>query len=116
MTCVESIDHGTVRELRLARPPVNALNPALCTDLADAVAAAVHDGAHGLVLSGGPNVFSAGLDVPYLYGDTLAGQAVYVNGLDSSDGDITVEYARATNVRLSPVYQPSPAVNYEDVG
>jgi enoyl-CoA hydratase/carnithine racemase len=66
MTCVESIDHGRVRELRLARPPVNALNPALCTDLADAVAAAVSDGVHGLVLSGGPNVFSAGLDVPFL--------------------------------------------------
>jgi enoyl-CoA hydratase/carnithine racemase len=66
MTCVESIDHGQVRELRLARPPVNALNPALCTDLAEAVAAAINDGVHGLVLSGGPNVFSAGLDVPYL--------------------------------------------------
>ena len=39
MACVESIDHDHVRELRLARPPVNALNPALCTDLADAVAA-----------------------------------------------------------------------------
>src|SRR6187551_1060438 len=66
MTCVESIDHGTVRELRLARPPVNALNPALCNDLSEAVAAAVNDNVQGLVLSGGPNVFSAGLDVPYL--------------------------------------------------
>ena len=66
MTCVESIDHGQIRELRLARAPVNALNPALCTDLAEGVAAAIQDGMHGLVLSGGPNVFSAGLDVPYL--------------------------------------------------
>jgi enoyl-CoA hydratase/carnithine racemase len=66
MTCVESIDHGHIRELRLARPPVNALNPALCSELSDAVSAAIDDGVHGLVLSGGANVFSAGLDVPYL--------------------------------------------------
>ena len=63
---VESIDHGAVRELRLARPPVNALDPQLCGDLAAAIAAAVDAGAQGLVLSGGPKVFSAGLDVPYL--------------------------------------------------
>ena len=63
---VESIDHGTVHELRLARPPVNALNPQLCGDLAAAITTAVDAGAQGLVLSGGPKVFSAGLDVPYL--------------------------------------------------
>jgi enoyl-CoA hydratase/carnithine racemase len=63
---VENIDHGAVRELRLARPPVNALDPQLCGDLAAAIAAAVEAGAQGLVLSGGPKVFSAGLDVPYL--------------------------------------------------
>ena len=66
MSCVETIDHGHVRELRLARAPVNALNPALCADLSIAIAAAIDDGVHGLVLSGGPNVFSAGLDVPHL--------------------------------------------------
>jgi enoyl-CoA hydratase/carnithine racemase len=66
MTCIETIDHGHVRELRLARAPVNALNPALCGDLSAAIATALDDGVHGMVLSGGPNVFSAGLDVPYL--------------------------------------------------
>jgi enoyl-CoA hydratase/carnithine racemase len=63
---VENIDHGTVHELRLARPPVNALNPQLCGDLTAAITTAVDAGAQGLVLSGGPKVFSAGLDVPYL--------------------------------------------------
>lgn len=63
---VETIDHGAVRELRLARPPVNALDPQLCGAIAAAVAAAARDGVRGLVLSGGPKVFSAGLDVPYL--------------------------------------------------
>ncbi|MDH5832453.1 enoyl-CoA hydratase/isomerase family protein [Luteimonas kalidii] len=58
--------HGAVHELRLARPPVNALDPALCGELRAAVDAAVSGGAHGIVLAGGPRVFSAGLDVPHL--------------------------------------------------
>lgn len=63
---VDTIDHGTIRELKLARPPVNALNPALCGALTNAITQALADGVQGLVLSGGPKVFSAGLDVPYL--------------------------------------------------
>ena len=63
---VETLDHGPVRELRLARAPVNALNPDLCRELASAVRSAAADDVRGLVLSGGPKVFSAGLDVPYL--------------------------------------------------
>ncbi|GAB3345201.1 enoyl-CoA hydratase/isomerase family protein [Marilutibacter aestuarii] len=66
MSCVETLHHGDLAELRLARSPVNALNPALCTDLRDALEAAIAGGARGIVLSGGPKVFSAGLDVPYL--------------------------------------------------
>ncbi|GAB3727383.1 enoyl-CoA hydratase/isomerase family protein [Luteimonas pelagia] len=70
MSLVERRTHpgegGDIVELRLARPPVNALDPALCGALRDAVAAAIEDGAAGLVLSGGPKVFSAGLDVPHL--------------------------------------------------
>lgn len=65
-TLIETVDHGDIRELRLARAPVNALNPELCAELAAAIARAVGDGVGGLVLSGGPTVFSAGLDVPYL--------------------------------------------------
>ncbi|GAA4863449.1 enoyl-CoA hydratase/isomerase family protein [Luteimonas vadosa] len=59
-------DHGVVRELNMARAPVNALNPDLCVALREAIAAAVGSGAAGLVLSGRPKVFSAGLDVPHL--------------------------------------------------
>ena len=59
--------HGIV-ELRLVRAPVNALDPAVCAQLSDAIGDAVAAGASGLVLSGGPKVFSAGLDVPHLLG------------------------------------------------
>lgn len=66
MSLVETIVHGHVTELRLARSPVNALNPELCNDLGTALAGALANGAGGIVLSGGPKVFSAGLDVPFL--------------------------------------------------
>lgn len=66
MSLVATIDHGAVRELRLARAPVNALDPHLCTGISSSIAEAVAGGAQALVLSGGPKVFSAGLDVPHL--------------------------------------------------
>lgn len=63
---IDTHDHGPIRELRLARPPVNALDPALCLALRDALTQAAQDGVGGVVLAGGPKVFSAGLDVPHL--------------------------------------------------
>ncbi len=66
MSLVETVVHGHVSELRLARPPVNALNPELCHDLLQALDKALVNGARGIVLAGGPKVFSAGLDVPFL--------------------------------------------------
>lgn len=64
---LERIDHdGGIRELKLARPPVNALNPELLASLREAIVAAPGEGVRALVLSGGPGVFSAGLDVPRL--------------------------------------------------
>lgn len=63
---IERQRHADILELRLARPPVNALNPALLSQLREAIVAAPGEGARGLVISGGPSVFSAGLDVPYL--------------------------------------------------
>jgi enoyl-CoA hydratase/carnithine racemase len=63
---IATTDHGAIREIRLARAPVNALNPELCNALRSAISDATAQGVHGLVLSGGPKVFSAGLDVPYL--------------------------------------------------
>ena len=66
MSCVEILHHGDIVELKLARPPVNALDPTLCKDLRGAIDNAIAAGAQGLVLSGGAKVFSAGLDVPFL--------------------------------------------------
>ncbi len=63
---VDTIEHGPIREIRLTRPPVNALNTDLCRALIAALNAAVADGVRGIVLSGGEKVFSAGLDVPHL--------------------------------------------------
>jgi len=59
-----------VLELRLDRPPVNALDPALVDALDGALraafAAAAAERLGALVLSGRPGMFSAGLDVPAL--------------------------------------------------
>ena len=63
---IEIIQHGFIHEIKLARPPVNALNFELLDALVAAVQAAPTYGARGLILSGGEKVFSGGLDVPYL--------------------------------------------------
>ena len=55
-----------IRELRLARPPVNALDPEMVDTLLEAVRSAQTDGTRALVLSGSPGLFSAGLDLPVL--------------------------------------------------
>ncbi|WP_133480203.1 enoyl-CoA hydratase/isomerase family protein [Cognatilysobacter segetis] len=66
MAHVEMQAHGDIIEIRLARAPVNALDPGLCHAIVTAVQVATTDGARGIALTGGPSVFSAGLDVPYL--------------------------------------------------
>jgi enoyl-CoA hydratase/carnithine racemase len=62
---LETIDHGTVRELRLARPPANAINPELMEKLVTALNDA-SESAEAIVISGRPGMFTAGLDVPEL--------------------------------------------------
>ena len=62
---VEIIEHGSVRELRLNRPPVNALDVPFIQALTDAIKEGA-EAAQALVLSGQPRIFSAGLDVPAL--------------------------------------------------
>src|SRR3546814_4937401 len=42
-TLIKRIDHGDVRELRLDRAPVNALNPMVCAQLVEALREAVAD-------------------------------------------------------------------------
>jgi enoyl-CoA hydratase/carnithine racemase len=61
---LEEIRHADVLELRLERPPANALSPELIEALTRAVRGAPARGARGLVLSGRAGMFSAGLDVP----------------------------------------------------
>jgi 3,2-trans-enoyl-CoA isomerase len=61
-----SINHGPVRELRLNRPPVNALSLELVVALRKAIQVAPQENARALVLSATPGRFSAGLDVPLL--------------------------------------------------
>jgi enoyl-CoA hydratase/carnithine racemase len=81
---IEVKKHGPIHEIRLARPPVNALNPDLLLALRDAVEAAPKDGARGIVISGGPNVFSGGLDVPHLMGlDAAALKSAWMGFFDT---------------------------------
>ncbi len=61
-----TIEHGPIRELRLNRPPVNALTGELILALRQAIEAAPQQGVSALILSGSPGRFSAGLDVPLL--------------------------------------------------
>lgn len=59
---LQIIEHGNVREIRLARPPVNALNP----ELVDLLIRTLRESAGecgALVLSGKDGLFCAGLDV-----------------------------------------------------
>jgi enoyl-CoA hydratase/carnithine racemase len=63
---IETHRHGDVVELRLARPPVNALDPELVRVLTAALESAPASGARALVLSGQPGRYSGGLDVPAL--------------------------------------------------
>ena len=65
-TLIEVINHGPIRELRLARPPVNALDTELCRALIAAVTLAMTDDVHGIVLSGSERIFTGGMDVPHL--------------------------------------------------
>lgn len=74
---LERHEHGPLLELRLARPPVNALSPDLIAALRDAVEEGGRQ-AEALVLSGAPGIFSAGLDVPLLAGLGRAAMAEVV--------------------------------------
>ncbi len=62
---LEITDHGNVREIRLARPPANALSGDMVEQLIQALVSAGKE-ADAVVVSGLPGMFSAGLDVPQL--------------------------------------------------
>ncbi|MGD8378571.1 MAG: enoyl-CoA hydratase/isomerase family protein [Gammaproteobacteria bacterium] len=63
---IELFDHGQIVELRLDRPPVNAINADLLEALNRGLDDAARAEARALVISGQPGMFSAGLDVPGL--------------------------------------------------
>jgi enoyl-CoA hydratase/carnithine racemase len=67
------ITHDFITEIRLARPPVNALNTDLLRALRSAIEDSVRADMRGIVLSGAPGLFSAGVDVPALLALDRAG-------------------------------------------
>lgn len=78
---ITTIQHGPVCELRLSRPPVNALSPDLIAALTESVKSAPKQGARAIVLSGTPGRFSGGLDLPLLLTLDRAGMADLLRGL-----------------------------------
>jgi enoyl-CoA hydratase/carnithine racemase len=71
MTMLEITRHEDIREIRLARPPVNALDGGLLNALVAAIEDARESAA--IVVTGRPGVFSAGLDVPAILAMDRAG-------------------------------------------
>jgi Delta3-Delta2-enoyl-CoA isomerase len=65
---IKCIEHGKIRELRLDRPPVNALSPKLIFTLRKEIQVAPGQDVRALILSGLPGRFSGGLDIPVLLG------------------------------------------------
>ncbi len=65
---LDRIEHGEILEIRLNRPPANALDTGLLTALEAALREAEAGGAAGVVLSGKPGLFTGGLDLPFLLG------------------------------------------------
>ena len=70
---LKKIEHGEILEIRLERPPVNALHHPLVHELKAAIEAAPKQGAKAMVLSGMSGMFSAGLDVAFLLQQDQAG-------------------------------------------
>jgi Delta3-Delta2-enoyl-CoA isomerase len=66
MTVLEQIRHGEVLELRMHRAPFNALNPALVSELLQALQKAQRGDCRAIILSGLPGVFSVGVDAAEL--------------------------------------------------
>lgn len=62
MTMMQQVKHGRVVELQMNHPPFNALNPALVSELLQALQGAQKGNARAIILSGTPGVFSVGVD------------------------------------------------------
>jgi 3,2-trans-enoyl-CoA isomerase len=91
---LDQIQHDNILELRLARPPVNAFDDHLSRALREAIEDAPKKGARGIVLSGKPGMFSAGLDVA----------AVLQLDADGRMGDLWREYSELCRaIAASPI-------------
>jgi len=75
---IEIEDSGGIRTLKLARPPVNALDSVLLSRLDAELAAAPAAGVRGIVLTGAGGRFCAGLDVGELFKLDEAGLARFL--------------------------------------
>ncbi len=75
---LQRIEHGEILELRLDRPPANALNLAFLEKIAEALETAPGEGAAGLILSGSPGLFTGGLDLVELASLDDAGMVRFV--------------------------------------
>lgn len=64
--CLQLFNYGAIREIQLARPPVNALDTALLRELIAAIEQAHADDVQGLIISGNDGLLTAGMDVPHL--------------------------------------------------
>lgn len=78
---------GKVGEIRLDRPPMNAISGEVCRQLSECVAAAIaDDDVRALVVWGGPKVFAAGADIKEFpawgHDDALAGSEVLHEAMD----------------------------------
>ena len=104
MLDITSHDNG-IREIQLARPPVNALNLELLRALRAAIDDSVRDGVRGIVLSGAKGLFSAGVDVPALLARDRAGVREYWRELFSLCGTL----ARAPIPLVAAITGHSPA-------
>lgn len=65
---IETLSHGAVHELRMNRPPANALTPELIGALRSSLRRAAEAGARAVVISSAVKLFSGGLDLPVLIG------------------------------------------------
>jgi enoyl-CoA hydratase/carnithine racemase len=86
---LEILDHGPVRELRIARPPINALGSELLQRLDAEIVAARDAGQRALVLSGLPGIFSAGLDMRELLALNDEGVRHFVEGFERVQERVT---------------------------
>jgi 3,2-trans-enoyl-CoA isomerase len=104
MLNITNHDNG-IREIQLARPPVNALNLELLRALHAAIDDSVREGVRGIVLSGAQGLFSAGVDVPALLARDRAGVLEYWRELFSLCGAI----ARSPIPLVAAITGHSPA-------